>query len=124
MFSGFDEVGCDFQPLGFAAGECACRLSHEEVAEIEVDEGLESLSDFGVLVEEVDGFGDVHLEDVVDVFIAVAHIEYFAFEAFAATGFADEAHVGHKLHVDGDLAFALALFAAAAFGVEGEVFCL
>ena len=34
---------------------------------------------------------------------------------------AQQVHVGHELHAHGDVAFALAHFAASSFGVEGEV---
>ena len=96
-----------------------------DVAEPDILQGLQPADNFRllrplVLAKELDGLVYGHLEDVVDVCAAIFHVEDVLPEAFPVASLAFEGDVGHKLHLDGNLALALALFAASAFLVEGE----
>ena len=75
----------------------------------------------GTLTKNDQRFADGQLQDVVNVFAVIANLENAALEARAAAFFADQFHVGEKLHFDGDGAVALAGFAAAAGHVEGKM---
>ncbi len=126
-----DEIG-QLDALVFTTREGAAVLAELDVAKTHILEGLEALHDgfqqlaFGfwllaTVAEELDGLGDGHIEDVVDILATIAHIENVVLEAVAVTGFALQHEVGHKLHLDGDDTGTLALVAATAVGIEREI---
>ena len=49
------------------------------------------------------------------------HLEDVVLEALPVTLLTEEPHVGHKLHLHGDIALALTIFAPTALTIEGEV---
>ena len=116
-----DKVGGEFYALSLAAAKRTGGLAEFEVAETDVLQGLEADENGGTFVEELDGLVDGHVEHVGNVFAFVLNFESFFFEPCAVAFVAKEVEIGHELHAYGDVAFALAGFAAAAFGVEGEV---
>lgn len=118
------EVVGQFHALVLAAREGRGRLPEFDVAESHIAERAKALDDLllAVRFEEVEGLVDGHFEEVVNVLSLKTHVEDFVFEAVAMAGFTFENEVGHELHFHLHRAFALALFAAAAVGVEGEEF--
>ena len=62
----FGELAGEFHALGFAAGECGCRLAEMDVAEADIDEGLELGVDGGDVLEDGDGVFDGQVEQVGD----------------------------------------------------------
>ena len=62
-----------------------------------------------------------HTEHVVDVLSGKAHFEHVALEALAVAAVAGQREVCHELHLHRHHAGSLALLAASALGVEGEV---
>ena len=75
---------------------------------------------FGMILEELGGLLDGHLEDVVDVLAAVADLERLVVEALAAAVVADDLDVRQELHRHRLHAGARAALAATAVDVEGE----
>ena len=118
------EVVGQFHTLVFTAREGGGRLPEFDITESYIAERTEALDNLLLAVgfEEVEGLVDGHFEEVVNVLSLKTHVEDFVFEAVAVAGFAFENEVGHELHLHLHRAFALALFATAAVGVEGEEF--
>ena len=73
-----------------------------------------------ILFKKLNGLIDGHLEYVVDVFAFKSDFQHFVLEPLSVTGFALQFQIGHKLHFHFHRACAFALFAASAFGIEGE----
>src|SRR5665647_2453529 len=113
-----DEVVGQLDPLELAAGESGRRLAELEVAEADLDEGIELLRDLRPAGEKEAGFGDAQAEDLVDILAVPADVEDLLFEALALAGVADEADVRKELHLDDLDPGPLAVFAAAAGRVE------
>ena len=99
-----DEVVGQLDPLELAAGERRRRLAELEVAEADLDEGVELFRDLRPVGEEEAGLGDAQAEDLVDVLAVVADLEDVALEPLPLAGVADEADVGEELHLDDLLA--------------------
>ncbi len=116
----------ELDALALTARKRTGRLSQLDVPQAHVHEGLQVGGDGlrQVLLlgaEEGDGLLYAHVQDVIDILVLVADFQDLGLEALAAAGFAHHRHVGHELHADFHEAVALALGAAAAVLVEGEV---
>ena len=74
----------------------------------------------GKAVEELEGLVDGHVEHFGDVLALEEDIERFAVVALAVADLAGDRDVGQELHLDLDIALALAGLAATALDVEGE----
>ena len=83
------------------------------VAETDIDQGLEPLFDLRDGLEHRQGVGDGKLEKVGDAVTLVLHGEGLVVVAAAATDLAKHIDIGQEVHLDAALAFALAGFAAA-----------
>ena len=118
--AGGGEVGGELDALGLAAGEGGGGLAEADVAEADLVEDVELVDDLGVAGEVDERLLDGHVEDVVDVLVAVFDLEDRGFVTGAVALFAGELDVGEELHFDGDGAVAFADVAAAAGDVEGE----
>ena len=114
------ELAGELHALGFAAGERGGGLAEVDVAEADVDEGLELGVDGGDVLEDGDGVFDGEVEDVGDGVAVELDRERLLVVAAAVADFAEDVDVGEEVHLDAALAFALAGFAAAALDVEGE----
>src|SRR5262249_19818935 len=115
------QVCGDLDPLRLAAGERGRRLTETEVAEADLVEHLQSPEDLRRAAEEGQRFSDRQVEHLMDGAAPVSHLEHLRLEALAVALIARDEHVGEELHLDADLAFALAGLAASARNVEGEM---
>lgn len=107
--------------MGFAAGEGGGALAEGEVAEAGLDHEFHEGFEAGVEFKEVYGFFEAHFEGFGDIFAVPADIFEFGAVAVAVALFAGDEGIGEEVHFEFDASGALAFFAAAAFGVEGEV---
>ena len=116
------EIVCQLHALVLAAGEGGAGLPEFDVAESDVLQGAQATDDARLTMfgEELDGAIDGHVQNVVDVHPFIFHLQDVLLETFAVAGFTLQHEVRHELHLHLDRALALALFAASAFGVEGE----
>ena len=116
------EVIGQLHALVFAAREGGTVLSELDIAQPHVLQGFQAAGDALLAVggEELDGPVDGHFQNVVNVLPFVTHLQHIALEAFAMTGFTLQHEVGHELHFHLHHAFALALLATSAIGIEGE----
>ena len=114
------ELAGELHALGFAAGERGGGLAEVDVAEADVDEGLEFLAGLGNVAEDGKRVFDGEVEDVGDGVAVEFDSEGFLIVTAAVTDFALDVDVGEEVHFDAALAFTLAGFAAAALNVEGE----
>ena len=73
------------------------------------------------MAEEFNGLIHSHVEHVVDVLSAIFHFKRVGAVAFAMARFAFQRDVSHELHLNGDCAFAFAVLAASAGGVERKI---
>jgi hypothetical protein len=106
--------------LGFAAGERCGGLAEVDVAEADIDEGLQLLADGGDVFEDGERVFDGEVEDVGDGVALEFDGEGFLVVAAAVADLALHVDIGHEVHLDAALAVALAGFAAAAGDVEAE----
>ncbi len=113
-------MGGELDALGFAARKGGGGLAEADVAEADLVENVELVDDPGMAGEVGEGLLDGHVEDVVDVLVAVLDLEDGGFVTGSVAFFAGELDIGEELHFDGDGAVALADVAAAAGDVEGE----
>ena len=118
--AGCGEVGRELDALGFATGERRRGLAEAHVGEPDLIEHVELVDDAGMAGEVDQGLFDGHVQNVVDVAVAVLNLEDGGLVTSAAALFAGQLDVGEELHLDGDGAIALADVAAAAGNVEGE----
>ena len=122
------EVGGELESLTLTAGERRRRLPQMDVPQPHIAQHLQPLQDGGDLLsllrergEEVDRLLDGHLEEVVDILVVEGHLEDVVLETLAVALLTEEPHVSHKLHLHGDIALALTIFAPTALAIEGEV---
>ena len=114
-------VSGQLEPLSFAARERVGRLPEPQIVEPHVDQLLETDLHLGTAAEKCEGFADGHIEDFGDVAAAVGNVEDFLAVAPAVALAAFHVHVGQELHVDLDVAVAVAHAAAPSFDIEAEV---
>ena len=114
------QLGRELDPLRLAAGEGRRRLAEVDVAEADVEQGLELGADLGDRREELERLGDGHLEHVRDGLALVVDLEGLAVVALALADLARDVDVGQELHLDLQDAVALAVLAASALDVEAE----
>ena len=95
-------------------------LAEPDVAEPDVDEGLEMAGDGGLVGEERQRLLARHVEDVPDVLALERHLEGLAVVAGPAAHLARHVHVGEEVHLDLDGAVTGARLAPPAPHVERE----
>ena len=74
-FESIGKVLGEFETLSFAAGQGRNRLAELEIVQADFNERLEIAHDFLVFFEEVESFGNRHIEHFGNVFTLVAHLE-------------------------------------------------
>src|SRR6202011_501349 len=102
----------------FAAEQSDRRLSEVNVAEADIHQRLQFLSDLRNVFQNGEGVGDGHLEQVGDGISVVLYGERLMIVTASAADFALHVDVGEKIHLDAALAFAVAGLRAAAGNVE------
>ncbi len=115
------EVGHQFEPLGLAAGEGVERLAQLEVAEADVDQGLEAFDYLRVLSEEKKRFVDIEIENLCDALVVEFDVEDFVLETPAFAALTRNEEVGYELHLDAFEAEAGAGGATSVAAVERKV---
>src|SRR3984957_16668760 len=91
-----------------------------DVAEADVDEGLEVLVDGGDVLEEGKRVVDGQIEDVRDGVAVEFYGEGFLVVAATVADFAEDVDVGQEIHFNAALTLALAGFTASSLHVEGK----
>ncbi len=81
---------------------------------------LQHVANLGDVGEMLEGFLNVHFEDVVDVLVLEANLQRFTVEAMAVADRAFDPHVGEKIHLQAIGTVAFARFAPSAWLVEAE----
>ena len=114
FFFAFGKFEREFEALCFTAGKCRRGLSEFQVAEPDFVERAQQIVNARLGAEECAGIGDRHVEHFGDVYAFEKHFERFAVVARAAAARALDPGFAEKLHVEGNLAFALAFFATSA----------
>ena len=114
------ELGGQLHALRLPARQRRRRLAEGHVVETDVVQRLQAPPDLRDLREEAERLLDRHLEDVGDRLPLEAHLERLAVVAPPLAGLARHVHVRQEMHLDLDLAVALAGLAAAALDVEAE----
>lgn len=104
--------------LGLAAGKRGGGLAQAHVTQAHIVEGLQLALDLGNVAKERQGLGHAHLEYVRDRLAAVGDLQRLAVVALAAADLARYVDIRQEVHLDLDLAIALARLAAAAGDVE------
>ena len=101
-------VAGQFQPLRLAARERVGRLAQPHVVQSHVDQPLQPGLNLRLAAEERERLADGHIEHVGDVPPAIGHVENLVAVARAVALRAAHVNVGQELHVDLDVAVALA----------------
>ena len=114
-------VACELEPLRLAAGEGVGRLAQAQIIEPHVDEQFEPRLHFGAAAEKGEGFAHGHLEHFGDIAATVFDFQNFGAVTASLADAALHEHVGQKLHVDFDVAVAVAGGAAAAIDIKAEM---
>ncbi len=106
--------------LRLAAGESRCRLPEMDVSQAHVGERLQLLLDLGDVREEGERLVNGHVEHVGNGLAVVLDLERLAVVTLAVADLAGHVDVRQEVHLDLDLAVALAGLAAATAHVERE----
>src|SRR5262245_23896423 len=116
----FDQLACQLDSLGFAAGERRRWLAQLDVVEPDVVQGLEHASDLGDIREMLESLLHVHVEHVTDGLSLESHVKRFATEPLALTNRARDPYVGEKVHFQAIRAVSNTSLAATPSDVEAE----
>ena len=116
----FDSSRGELDALRLAAGERRRRLAELDVAEADIEQGLELLLDLRDVLKQRHRLFDGRVEQVGDGLALVLDRQRLAVVARAAAHVAQDVHVGQEVHLDALQAVALARLAAPALDVEGE----
>ncbi len=114
------ELPRELDALRLAAGERRRRLAEVDVAETDREQGVEDAQDLRVGCEHLVRLHDRQVEHLGDRETLEVDLESLAVVAAAAALVAGHEDVGQEVHLDADLAGALAGLAAPAADVEGE----
>ena len=110
----------ELDALGLAAGERGGGLAQVDVAQAHVVERLELVLDARDVGEEGQRLVDRHVQHVRDGLAVIEHLERLAVVALAVADLAGHVDVRQEVHLDLDLAVALAGLAAPSRHVERE----
>ena len=116
----FGEFGGEFHALVLSAGKGGGGLSELDVAEAYILKHFDFFQDIGLMLEELYGLIDCHVEDIGDGFPLEAYLEGLAVVAAPSAVFAGDEDIGEEIHLDGLVAVPFAGLASAAGDVEGE----
>ena len=105
-------------PLRLATGQGRRRLAEVDVAEPDIEKGLQLLADARLILEEGERVLDRLLEHVGDAQSPEADFERLTIVALPLADVARHIDVGQKVHLEFDETIALARLASSAFDVE------
>ena len=123
----FGQKRSQFDALCLAARERTARLSELQIAQSDIGQWLNAVAyTFAMCTmfalqlasKQLQRFGNSEIENIGNALVHKLNIEHIGFIALSATFFAHQMHVGHKLHFDCDVSFALTHFAAATLDIE------
>ena len=114
------QLAGELHTLGFASRKCRRRLAEMNVAEADIDEGLQLLPDVRNVRQDRQCVFDGQVEHVGDRVAVELYRERFLVVTLAVTHLAGNVDIRHEVHLDASLAVALTGFAASAGDVEGE----
>ncbi len=95
-------------------------MSQSHIAQPHRYQGREGSGGSEVVVEELHGLLDRHLQDIVDIFAPIQHLQDLCLEARAAAQGAGDVDIGKKLHLDLFKPLPLTFLAPPPGDVEGE----
>ena len=107
-------------PLRLAARQGGGALPQGDVAEADVQQGLQFAGDLGLVGEKDHCFLHRHVQHIGDGLFLVLDLQGLAVVAGPLADLAGDVDVGQKVHLDLQNAVALAGFASAALDVEAE----
>ncbi len=114
------QLGGQFDPLGFAAGQRRGGLPQRQVIESHVAQGLQDAANLGDVLEQLQRLAAGHVQHVADRLAVVGDRQRFGIVPPAFAGLAFDPDVGQEVHLDALLAVAFAVLATAAGHVEAE----
>ncbi len=104
--------------LRLASRESRGRLTQAQISEPDFFQHSQLLDDLGHAGKKLQRFLDGRVQNFMDIFPAIAHVQNLRLIAGAFALLTDQFHVRQKLHFNRDRTVALAHFAAAARHVE------
>ena len=116
----FGELARELDALGLAAGERRRRLAEMEIVETDRDQRVENPHDLGHRCKQIARLADREIEDLRDVETLVVNLEGLAVVAATGADIAGDEDIRQKVHLDPDLARALAGLAPTPLDVEAE----
>ena len=114
------QLGGQLHPLGLAAGQGGGGLAQLHVPQPHVLQGLDALIQPGQVLEKGEGLLHRHLQNLVDVFALVAHLQGLPVVPLAFAHLAGHVDVGQEVHLDFQQPVPGAGLAPSAPDVEGE----
>src|SRR5687767_7776333 len=114
------ELGRELHALGLSTREGRRALAEVNVPEADVHQRLQLLPNARLVLEELQGILDRHLEHVGNALATKAHLERLAIISLAFADLAGHVDVGKEVHLDLDQSVALTGLAASALHVERE----
>src|ERR1700744_4641484 len=116
-----DEMRCQLHALRFTTTERGGRLSQAEIAQANFFQHAHLVSDLWMSGEKLQRFTHREVQHFMNIFAFIANVKDRRLVAHAFAVFANQLHVGQKLHLDGYGAIALTRLTAAARYVEGKM---
>src|SRR2546423_9390447 len=117
------ELAGDLESLRFAARESRRWLAQSEIAQADLLQLPQRLTEPLFARTEPNCLVDGQLEDIVDAATVDFHVEHFGLESLAAAIVARHEAVGHEHHLDLEIARPLARLTSSASDVEAERAC-
>ena len=105
-------------PLRLASGQRGRALSQADIAQADIEQGLQFARHHRHRLEKFECQLNRHVEHLGDVLAFVMHLQGFAVVAFAMANITRHIHIRQKMHFHFDDAVALARLAAPAFDIE------
>src|SRR5262249_50193512 len=121
LAGGGNQVRRQLHALCLTPAESGCGLSQAKITQPDLLEDTQLVCDLGLAGQELQRLADGEVQHLMNVFSLVTDLQYAGLIACAFALFADQLHVGQKLHLDGDGSIALAGLTAAAGDVEREM---
>ena len=110
----------ELDALGLTAGQRGGTLAQADVAQANIQQGLQAAADLRHGFEEGMGLFHRHVQHVGNALALVVDLQRLAVVALALAHVAGDVHIGQEVHFHADHAVAFTGLAAAAAHVEGE----